>query len=53
MKKNKSFLMEMYYFIWERKIWWLTPIIIMLLVVGILIIFGSSTSVSPFVYVLF
>jgi hypothetical protein len=36
-----------------RKKWWLLPIIIMLILVGILIIFGQSSAVSPFVYALY
>ena len=53
MAKNKSLLGELWDFLKVRKKWWLLPIIIMLLVVGILIVFGQSSSVSPFVYALF
>ena len=51
--KNKSMLAEIWDFLKVRKVWWLTPIIVMLLLVGILIIFGQSSAVSPFVYALF
>lgn len=53
MGKNKSLLGEFWDFLKERKAWWLTPIIIMLVLVGILIIFGQSSAVSPFIYALF
>jgi len=53
MAKNKSLLGELWNFLKVRKKWWLLPIIIMLLLVGILIIFGQSSAVSPFVYALF
>ncbi len=53
MAKNKSLLNETWDFLMERKVWWLAPIIIMLILVGILIIFGQSSAVSPFVYALF
>jgi len=53
MSKNKSMLVELWDFLKVRKVWWLTPIIIMLLLVAILIIFGQSSAVSPFVYTLF
>lgn len=53
MAKNKSLLGELWDFLKVRKKWWLLPIIIMLLLVGILIIFGQSSAVSPFVYALF
>lgn len=52
-KKNKGLLGELWDFLKVRKKWWLLPIIIMLVLVGVLIIFGSSSSVSPFVYALF
>lgn len=53
MAKNKSLLGEFWEFLKERKAWWLTPIIIMLVLVGVLIIFGQSSAVSPFIYALF
>ena len=53
MRKNKSLLRETWDFLMERKAWWLAPVIIMLILVGILIIFGQSSAVSPFIYALF
>ena len=49
---NRSLLIEFWNFMKVRKKWWLLPIIIMLLIVGILIIFGQGSAVSPFVYAL-
>jgi hypothetical protein len=40
-------------FIMERKIYWLAPIIVVLLLIGVLIIVGGSTAVAPFIYTLF
>ncbi|HLD73265.1 MAG TPA: DUF5989 family protein [Candidatus Nanoarchaeia archaeon] len=53
MSENNGLIAEMWSFLRERKAWWLTPIIIMLVLVGILIIFGQSSAVSPFIYALF
>lgn len=53
MPKNKSLLGELWDFLKVRKVWWLAPIIIMLVLVGILIILGQSSAVSPFIYALF
>jgi hypothetical protein len=36
----------------HNKKWWLTPIIVMLLMVGFLVIL-SGTAVAPFIYTLF
>jgi hypothetical protein len=48
-----EFLKDIWLFLRERKKYWLAPIIIVLLLLGLLIVFGGSTAVSPFVYTLF
>lgn len=53
MARNKSLIGEMWNFLKVRKAWWLTPIIIMLVLVGVLIVFGQSSALSPFIYALF
>ena len=53
MAKNKSTLGEIWDFLKVRKAWWLAPIIIMLILIGLLIIFSQSSAVSPFIYALF
>ena len=49
---SQSFLGEFWDFIIHNKSWWLTPIILVLLLFGILVILGG-TGVAPFVYTLF
>jgi len=44
---------ELLGFLWERKLWWLIPMVVVLLVFGLLIVFGSATGVGPFIYTLF
>jgi len=51
--RNKPLLLEVWDFLKVRKAWWLTPIIVILLLVGALIIFAHSSAVSPFIYSLF
>jgi len=53
MGNNKSLLKELWNFLRVRKAWWLAPIIIMLILVGVLIIFSQSSIISPFIYALF
>jgi len=48
-----SILKEFWDFLKVRKKWWLTPIILTLLLLGALIVFTQSSSVAPFVYTLF
>ncbi|MBI2653402.1 hypothetical protein HYX02_01185 [Candidatus Woesearchaeota archaeon] len=50
MSKNRSLLAEIWDFLKVRKAWWLAPIIILLILVGILIVFGQSSALSPFIY---
>lgn len=47
---NRGMIGEMWEFLRVRKKWWLLPLIALLLLVGILIIFGSSSAISPFIY---
>ena len=46
-------LKELWDFMKVRKRWWLAPIIIMLLLLGLLIIFTEGSAVAPFIYTLF
>jgi len=48
-----NILKELWDFMKVRKRWWLAPIIIMLLLLGLLIIFTESSAVAPFIYTLF
>jgi len=47
-----SILREFFDFLRVRKKLWLTPIVVVLVVLGALILF-TSTSVAPFIYTLF
>jgi hypothetical protein len=53
MTKNRSLLGETWLFLKERKAWWLAPIVFLLMLVGVLIIAGQSSALSPFIYALF
>lgn len=48
-----AILREFWDFLRTRKKWWLAPIIIMLLLLGILIFLTQSSAVAPFIYTLF
>ena len=49
---SAGLLREYWDFLAHNKKWWLLPIIISLLLVGVLIILGS-TAAAPFIYTLF
>ena len=44
---------EVLQFLWARKLWWMTPMVTVLLLFGLLLIFASSSGVAPFIYTLF
>lgn len=44
---------EMLVFLWQRKLWWLIPMVLVLLVFGLLLLFAQSTGIAPFIYTLF
>jgi hypothetical protein len=48
-----SIIMEFWDFIRVRKKWWLTPIVLFLVLLGALIIFTEGSAVAPFIYTLF
>lgn len=48
-----SLLKEFGQYLMTNKKWWLTPIIIMILLFGALIFFTQSSAVAPFIYTLF
>ena len=44
---------ELLSFFIQNKWWWITPMILMLLVFGLLVIFAQSSAIAPFIYTLF
>ena len=53
MRANLSVAGELLGFLWARKLWWLIPMVFMLLVFGLLLIFASASGLAPFIYTLF
>ena len=51
-EEQPGLLREFFDFLKESKAWWLTPIVVVLLLVGVLI-FLSGTAAAPFIYTLF
>ena len=51
-KKNPGFLSELVMFIRQNKKWYLVPIVISILLLGLLIALGS-TGAAPFIYTVF
>jgi hypothetical protein len=48
-----SILHELWDFMKVRKKWWLGPIVIVLLLLGLLIVLTQGSALAPFIYTLF
>ncbi len=53
MKSNFGVVGELLSFLWKQKLWWLIPMVTLLLVFGLLMIFASASGIGPFIYTLF
>ena len=50
---KQSLIKEFALFIKHEKKWWLIPLVVVLLLVGALVLFASSSPLAPFIYPLF
>lgn len=48
-----STLSEFGAFLKARRKWWLTPIVVTLVLLGALIVFSQGSALAPFIYTLF
>lgn len=53
MGSNFGVVGELLSFLWQRKLWWLIPMVVVLLMFGLLLVFASSSGIGPFIYTLF
>ncbi len=50
---NMGIIKELWGFLMKRKKWWLLPIIVMLVLLGLLIVLTEGSAIAPFIYTLF
>jgi hypothetical protein len=48
-----DFPADLWAFLKERKKWWLLQVIVVVLVFGIVLVFGGASALAPFIYALF
>ncbi|MFQ5400515.1 MAG: DUF5989 family protein [Anaerolineae bacterium] len=53
MTSNLGVVRELLAFLWARKLWWLIPMVTVLLLFGLMLIFASTSGLAPFIYTLF
>mgnify|MGYP006977942863 CR=1 FL=1 len=44
---------ELLGFLWQRKLWWLIPLVVVILILGLLAVFAQTSPLAPFIYPLF
>ena len=52
-KSRSSVVGELLGFLWKQRLWWLMPMVVVLLLFGLLLIIGQSSPIAPFIYTLF
>jgi hypothetical protein len=51
--RRAGMLGEVLGFFWARKLWWLLPMVVLLLGLSVLIVVAQATPFGPFIYALF
>jgi hypothetical protein len=48
-----SFLKELWFYMRERKKYWLIPVMLVMVILGVLFVVAQGSAVAPFIYTLF
>jgi uncharacterized protein DUF5989 len=48
-----SFLKELWFYTRERKKYWLIPVMLVMVILGVLFVIAQGSAVAPFIYTLF
>lgn len=52
-REKVGFLAELWAYMKVRKKWWIGPIVVVLVLLGLLVVLTQGTAVAPFIYTLF
>ena len=44
---------ELIRFLWMKKLWWMIPMVIIMVLFGLLLVFAQGSGLAPFIYTLF
>lgn len=50
---NTGVLGDLFSYLWSHGLWWMIPMVSVLLIFGLLLVFASSSGIGPFIYTLF
>jgi len=43
---------ELLVFLWQQKLWWMIPMVVVLITFGVLLVLAQSSPIAPFIYTL-
>lgn len=52
-KSRAGTIGELFAFLWENRLWWIIPFVVVVILFGVLVVFAQTSPVSPFIYALF
>ncbi len=52
LKGRLNILRTLFRFLWEERLWWMIPLVAVLLLVGGLLIVAQHSALAPFIYTL-
>lgn len=44
---------ELLRFLWARKLWWMIPMVLVLILIAGVLVFAQGSAMAPFIYTLF
>jgi hypothetical protein len=50
LKSHSIIVGEVFSFLWQRKLWWLIPLAVLIFIIGIFFAIAQVSSVAPFMY---
>lgn len=51
-KQRLGIVGEFLEFLWKKRMYWMIPVFLMLVLIGALVLFAQSSALSPFIYTL-
>ena len=48
-----AIIQGLFRFLWQQRLWWMIPMVAILLLFGVLLILAQHTVIAPFIYTLF
>ncbi|HRY28914.1 MAG TPA: DUF5989 family protein [Elusimicrobiota bacterium] len=53
LKEKLGIFRELLDYLWEQKLWWMIPMVSVLVLFGVLLFLAQGSAVAPFIYTLF